>query len=144
MEMYTLSYFQNRITAVRAGVRKIQFRIGRFGQFKVYIESDALALLGPYGSRWEALMESCDVFSTQYQVPLDKIERSCRELNACYQMIARYSEHEAIGMRLLMDEYIDTLITLQEQIIIELDERMAHIREGMRMLAHICDSDDDM
>lgn len=141
--MYTLSYFQKRITDVRAGVRKIQFRIDRFGQFKVFIESDTLALLGPYGNRWEALMDSCDVFSTQYQVPLDKIERSYRELNACYQMIARYPEHEAVDMRLLMDEYIDTLITLQEQVIIELDERMGQIREGMRTLAHICDSSDN-
>lgn len=144
MEIYTLPYFEQRITSVAAGIRKIRFRFERLDYHKSCMGADSLALLGPYGGKWEELMDSCDAFKDQYQVPFDKIERSYRELQACYRMLERHTDDDGVELRLLMDEYIDTLMTLEEQVMIELDERTNHIREGMRALTHMCDTDDGM
>jgi hypothetical protein len=140
-DTYTAEYFEQRTLLMSAGVRKIRFRIQKFAQYRGVIASDSLALVGPYGGRWEELMETCDVFAMQYLKPLGEVEKSLEELKRCYRIVERDTGEGSADMKQLINEHFDTLTALQEQVLHELDERLVHVQETMRTLKQIREID---
>lgn len=140
--IYTRAYFENRIVSASANVRKIRFRIEYLSQLKERMAGNTGALLGLYGNRWEDLMESCVIFGAQYLSPLGKIEKSLEELKSCYRSIERRISNERTELRLLMDGHLDTLVALEEQVIVELDDRIEQVQESLLVLTHMRDIDE--